>query len=400
MHWRALRPGRWWPRAATRDESGALLWPSIALAIGSVLPILGMPLLVGAMVDHWGFSASIAGYVTSVDLAGLFLGSVVTASVTRAFGRSTRVTAAVVICALSNLLCAFWHPLPALFALRFIAGVTAGMTYAYSLTLLARFPDAARGFALMVFWQVVANAVVIAVFPVIGSRFGPPGLFLTLALLLLGTLPAIFAVPQLRDREADTAPVLAALGDDGRQGSRGAAALCIGAVACVYVAIGCYWAYAERMGLAAGLTAPTVHTLLTAGVLLSTAACAAALRLARSFGQSRPLLSTLGVLTVLLLINAAHNDALMYVLTVVAFQACWNFIDIYQLGTLAEVEPSGRAVALVPAAQGLALAIGPAAGALALDLAHSYAAVLAVAAAAAALAALCYAIVYASRRCT
>ena len=55
-----------------------LVWAEIALAIGSVAPILGMPIIVGALQDGWGYSAAYAGYVTSVDLAGLLAGSVAT----------------------------------------------------------------------------------------------------------------------------------------------------------------------------------------------------------------------------------------------------------------------------------------------------------------------------------
>jgi len=42
----------------------------------------------------------------------------------------------------------------------------------------------------------------------------------------------------------------------------------------------------------------------------------------------------------------------------------WNPIDIYQLGTLGNIDPSGRYVAMVPAFQGSANALGPVIGGL------------------------------------
>jgi predicted MFS family arabinose efflux permease len=170
--------------------------------------------------------------------------------------------------------------------------------------------------------------------------------------------------------------------------------LCLGAVALVYVAIGSYWAYAERMGIAFDLSAGVVHQLLTASVLLSTIGCLAAFRLSRSVGQSRPLLGALALLSAVLLIHSGFPHPAMYVVTLGVMQMCWNLIDIFQLGTLAIVDPSGRAAALVPAAQGIALAAGPAAGGLALTAGHGYWAVLLLAGGAAALATLCYSIVY------
>ena len=171
-------------------------------------------------------------------------------------------------------------------------------------------------------------------------------------------------------------------------------ALCLGAVALVYVAIGSYWAYADRMGNAVGLSGGTVHHLLTASVLVSTIGCFAAYRLSRSVGQSRPLLGALALLAAVLLIHSGLPHPVMYVVTLGVMQMCWNFIDIFQLGTLAIVDPSGRGAALVPAAQGVALAAGPAAGGLALTVGGGYWAVLLLAGGAAALATVCYSIVY------
>jgi predicted MFS family arabinose efflux permease len=171
-------------------------------------------------------------------------------------------------------------------------------------------------------------------------------------------------------------------------------ALCLGAVALVYVAIGSYWAYAERMGITFGIPATLVHHLLTASVLLSTIGCLAAFRLSRSVGQSRPLLGALALLAVVLLVHSASPHPVMYVVTLIVMQMCWNFIDIFQLGTLAIVDPSGRGAALVPAAQGVALAAGPAAGGVALTVGGGYWAVLLLAGGAAALATACYSIVY------
>ncbi|MFI5250424.1 MAG: hypothetical protein ACHQTF_10650, partial [Gemmatimonadales bacterium] len=217
-------------------------------------------------------------------------------------------------------------------------------------------------------------------------------------------------VPRLpgRDPVAETDPAAAdgRAGHDPPQPGHGGAALAppiarvamsalgLGAVALVYLAIGSYWAYAERMGITFGLSATLVHQLLTASVLLSTVGCLAAFWLSRNVGQSRPLLVALGFFSVVLLVHSIAPHPVMYVVTLVVMQMCWNFIDIFQLGTLALVDPAGRAAALVPAAQGVALAAGPAAGGLALTAGGGYWAVLLLAGSAAALATLCYSIVY------
>src|SRR6267154_2384293 len=134
--------------------------------------------------------------------------------------------------------------------------------------------------------------------------------------------------------------------------------------------------------------------MLNAGVLLSAAACLSARAVARRIGQSRPLLLTLATLATTLVIHSMVPTPTMFVVTLAVLQLCWNFIDIFQLGTLAVLDPSGRAAALVPAAQGVALAAGPAAAGFVLGLGKGYSAVLLLAGFTSALAAVTYAVVH------
>ncbi len=55
-----------------------------------------------------------------------------------------------------------------------------------------------------------------------------------------------------------------------------------------------------------------------------------------------------------------------------AFNFCWIFVDIYQAATVANVDRSGRYVALLPAAQGIGNGFGPYLAAGVLSLAFGY----------------------------
>jgi predicted MFS family arabinose efflux permease len=396
-------------------RDGWEFWALVALSVGGVVQILGLPLIVGALEDHWGYTAAYSGYIASVDLAGLFAGSVTTSLWASRINWKRYVAAAIVLCIVMNVLCVWFHTLGILMVLRFGAGLASGVAYGSSLALMSRVQDTARGFSIVIFAQVVANAAVLGVFPVIDARWGPGGLFVAIAVVMAATAVVVPRLPG-RDPVAEPGTVVpdgwaghdppppgqAGAASPGRAGATEAppvtriamSGLCLGAVALVYVAIGSYWAYAERMGLAFHLSSDVVHHLLTASVLLSTIGCLAAFRLSRSVGQSRPLLGALALLSAVLLIHSGLPHPLMYVVTLGVMQICWNLIDIFQLGTLAIVDPSGRAAALVPAAQGIALAAGPAAGGVALTAGRGYWAVLLLSGGAAALATLCYSIVY------
>jgi predicted MFS family arabinose efflux permease len=364
-------------------------WPAISLAIGGVVPILGMPIIVEGLENHWFLSAAQAGYVTSIDLAGLFVGSSITSALALKVHWRAYLLAALLLASGLNACCMLHPALAWLWALRFGAGTASGAAYASSLALLSRSRDTAHAFSLMIFSQVVANALILAVFPIIDDAFGPAGLFAAVGAVLASTL---CVVPMLPGRLAR--PIVRHSGHQRSVSAPLLSSLCLSAVAFVYLAIGSYWAYAERMGQSAGIPAPWVHRLLSAGVLLSGLGCVAAFRLSRRMGQSRPLLIALGALAAVLLLNGAWRTPAVYVFTLATLQLCWNFIDIFQLGTLSAVDPSGRAAAFVPAAQGVGLAAGPAAGAMVLSLGHGYSTVLLTAGASATIAACCYTVVY------
>ena len=321
-------------------RDGWEFWALVALSIGGVVQILGLPLIVGALEDHWGFTAAYSGYITSVDLAGLFAGSVTTSMWASRINWKRYVAGAILLCIVLNVLCVWFHTLGILMVLRFGAGLASGVAYASSLALMSRVQDTARGFSIVIFAQVVANAAVLEVFPVIDAKWGPGGLFVTIAAVMAATAVIVPRLPG-RDPVAETDPVVADRGaGDGAAlpGPGGAvlprpitriamSALGLGAVALVYLAIGSYWAYAERMGIAFGLSAALVHQLLTASVLLSTLGCLAAFWLSRNVGQSRPLLVALGLFSAVLLVHSIAPHPAMYVVTLVVMQ---NVLELHR----------------------------------------------------------------------
>ncbi len=376
----------------TAPEQQVLVWAEIALAIGSVAPILGMPIIVGALQDGWGYTAEYAGYVTSIDLAGLLVGSVLTSWLARRLDWRWYVGGALTLSAAFNLLCAPFHSVVPLCCFRFAAGFASGATYASSLTLLSRNSEPARAFSFLILLQVLANAVVLGLFPLLNEHWGPAAIFVAIAGVLAASLSV---VPLLPGRDMTAATPSPARATQHRPLSVPLLpALCLMAVALFYVTIGSYWAYAERMGIGFGIPTKQIHWLLSAGVLLSAAACLSARAVSHRIGQSRALLIALTMLATALLIHGMLPTPTMFVITLAVLQLCWNFIDIFQLGTLAVLDPSGRAAALVPAAQGAALAAGPAAAGFVLGLGKGYTAVLLLAGLTAALAAVTYAVVH------
>ena len=61
-----------------------------------------------------------------------------------------------------------------------------------------------------------------------------------------------------------------------------------------------------------------------------------------------------------------------YICGVLVFFEVWSMASVYQLSTLTGIDPTGRHVALIPAAQGIGQSAGPFLAALLLDLQLSF----------------------------
>jgi MFS family permease len=348
-----------------------------------------MPVLVGALQDYWGYSASTAGYVSSAELLGMFMASVVTSALANRIRWRAFTATSLVLAVVLNLLSIFSRD-PAAFAIvRFAAGAAAGLAYAASLTLLSRTRDYTRSFALSVCAQVICNALILEAFPRLIARAGVPAAFVAIAAITLTSAVLVLRWFSSVENDRASGTVAIALSASDRSPA-GAWALCLISVAFFYVTIGGYWAYCERIGLTVGLSLRSIHRLLSVGVLLSAAGCLAALWLSRRVGQAIPLLLAVLVLAGFLATSGVVSSAAVYIATLGIVQVCWNFFDILQLGTLAQIEPSGRAAALVPAAQGFALAVGPSIAATVLRVGLGYRGVLILCAIFCVLAAACY----------
>ena len=89
-----------------------------------------------------------------------------------------------------------------------------------------------------------------------------------------------------------------------------------------------------------------------------------------------------------------NTVAVTFVAVLIIYQFVWNGVDIFQLGTLSNIDNSGRFCAPVPAAQGLGQTIGPSLAGYMVGLGFGYDAIMNLCAAAAICTSLIYAYVY------
>jgi predicted MFS family arabinose efflux permease len=131
------------------------------------------------------------------------------------------------------------------------------------------------------------------------------------------------------------------------------------AIIFTYINIGAYWTYIELSTVDSAASPDWVASMLWVSSVFSVIGCLFAVLLSNRYGLARPLLGTLVLQAgiVLMLVLGITNTTVA--ISMFMFNFCWIFVDIYQAATVANVDPSGHYLSLIPAAQGLGNFLGP-----------------------------------------
>ena len=303
----------------------------------------------------------------------------------------------IIIAMTANLASIYIDVFHALGLARATAGFGSGMIYAMGLGILATTQNTGRNFSILLFTQVSFGMIELNLFAYLAEHWGMPGIYLGIVAALLCAAALLPWLP--RANSVKTASVHAAGFIKPRKFLL-MPWLCLCAVFIFYISTSSFWSYIELIGRSGGLSAGFVTGSLTYTQVLSLLGCVLAGWLSSRIGQSRPLLVALLCATLAIYSLSLGITAVSFVAALCVFFLFWNAIDIYQLGTLSNMDHSGQFVAMVPAFQMTAGALGPALAAMLVEQQGDYQAVLLMAALGAACALLLYLYVYLRRRAT
>ena len=311
-------------------------------------------MLVGGVIDDFGFSEQQAGYIASLEGLGLVLASLVAALWIRRVSWVKMLAVALIATALLNLLSAQLNQFMPLLAVRFMAGFTGGSIFALTVAALGdnRHPDRAFGIA-----QVVQGAMMFFAFAGaahILAQWTVSGLFHMLA---APALLMLLALPRYPSAGAQRTAV---------RGAGGAAPnytrlIWIGLLASFlfFSNIFGFWAYIERIGQGAGLAIETIGLALGASQFAAIVGAGAAAIAGARYGRAAPLaLALIGQMLVLWLLVGQFTTFTFY-LGAGLFQALFVLANSYQLGVISKIDLKGNFLVLVTGFQGLGAAVGP-----------------------------------------
>ena len=384
------------PRTIHADDLRAIA-AAITLAVIGVAFFMAMPVVVGAWSDHAGFSDQEAGLLAAIDSGGAIAASLFVSWILKRVNWRLIAVSGIGIAITANLASVFADDFIQLALCRVLAGLGAGMIYALGLAALAATHHTGRNFSILLFTQVTFGMLEINLYPYLAEMGGMSGIYLGMAIAFAGSVFLVNWLPHsATEKTAQT--------DQTEPTASGAAGflpwLCLGAVFLFYISTGSFWAYVERIGRSGGLAAGTVTGALTYTQVLSLLGCVIAGWLSGRIGQSRPLIVSLMCAALAIFSLTLGITTFNFITALCVFFLFWNAIDIYQLGTLGNMDHSGRFAAMVPAFQMTAGSLGPAIAAWLLEWHGSYQPVLLMAASCTSMAMLLYIYVYLQLRAT
>lgn len=193
--------------------------------------------------------------------------------------------------------------------------------------------------------------------PPLLERFGLNGAYFLIAALALLVGFVAATLPEGRVARVDAPPVVT-------RETWLLASVVLVSILLFYTEQNAVYAYLERFGSAAGLTPQYIGFSLGIASLTGFAGAALIAWIGTRFGRVVPLLIGTALQLGCLALLAGQLNAATYLGGMAALTLAWNAQNPLQLGILAGVDPSGKALAVSATVTGIGLAIGPAAAAL------------------------------------
>jgi MFS transporter, DHA1 family, inner membrane transport protein len=338
---------------STRPSNRAL-WAAgalgiLATAVGAILPVL-----VGVWQKQAGLQVGQAGFVAATELFAQVAGTAVFLWASPRWTLRTIAVVGLCVMVVGNVATAVSVDFASLMAARAIGGAGGGVIRALCMMSLAKALSPGRAFAVYAGAQVGLAAVTTAFIPHFIETQGVRAPFLVLALASgLG-----FALCPLLPRYSPLPP--SAIRQRGLRSYPAAAVLAIIALFIFFAGQGALWTYLAPVGAYRSIPAAGVTEGLT---LLNFAGLAGALGVGAMAHRVNPriaLLTLLGmeIISIVGLFNV-HSSA-GFITAAGAFYFSWCASFPFQFTVIAHSDGSGRASAVVPAADGLGLAGGAA----------------------------------------
>lgn len=332
---------------------------STTVVISTVYPlgpaaIILMPMIVGGVVDDYGFSEQQAGMLASMEGMGLVIASIFAAFWIRKFSWTKALFVGLLLAAALNIVSANLSDFTGLTVTRFLAGFMGGTVLAVAVVALGDNLEPDRAFGIAQLMQGVMMFVAFAAAPGLLAAYSVSGLYYMLAAASLLMMLSLFWFP-------DQGVIRTETDEKSTQGNSNTLLLWLGLFSSFlfFINIFGFWAFIERIGQAVQLPIATIGFALGASQIAAIGGALAAALASDRYGRSLPLVIVLVGQSLVLWALAGKFGAVTFFIGVGVFQALFMVAVSYQMGAIAKIDIKGRYLVMMTAAQGLGAAFGP-----------------------------------------
>ena len=326
---------------------------AILLSCAGVFMVFGMPFFVGGLISELGFSQAQANLISSAEIAGMALSSLLGAAWIRRFNWRHIAMFGLLAVLGGNLVSCYVDNFQALVATRFITGLLGhGTAFALGVAAIGSTSQPDRNFGFTIASQVVMGALTALIVPKTIAIYGIAGMCAPAAIL---AVVAMAFMPRLATSGHTQIP-------DSNQSKRTGILILplLGLLVMIIwqMGVGPFFNNLVPYGISIQLDPSDIGTALFLSTGLSIIGPLTASALANKINRKIPVCIALTIQLLIILSFQGDITWIGFTIRAILFQTAWNFTGPFLMGMIANLDESGRYSVLIPASQLGGIALG------------------------------------------
>jgi|GEM_PF-310781 len=326
---------------------------AILLSCAGIFMVFGMPFFVGGLISELGFTQAQANLISSAEIAGMALSSLLGAAwIGRLNWRHVALFALFAVLA-GNLFSFYVENFQVLVATRFITGLVGhGTAFALGVAAIGNTSQPDRNFGFTIASQVAMGALTALIVPKTIAIYGIAGMCAPAAIL---AVVAMAFIPRLATSGHAQTP-------DSNQSKRTGILILplLGLLVMIIwqMGVGPFFNNLVPYGISIELDPSDIGTALFLSTGLSIIGPLTASALANKINRNVPVCIALTVQLLIILSFQGDITWIGFTVRAILFQTAWNFTGPFLMGMIANLDESGRYSVLIPASQLGGIALG------------------------------------------
>ena len=315
--------------------------------------VFGMPFFVGGIISELGFTQSQANLVSSAEIAGMSISSLMGIFWIARFGWRRIAYLALLVIVIGNLISSLVSDFQSLVMIRFLTGLFGhGVGFALGVAAIGSTHNPDKNFAYSVASQVVMGSLTALIVPATIAKYGIAGMCVPAIII---ALLAVFFINNLANGSKSIENNVV---ESNSSGILILPLLCLLVMIIWQMGVGPFFNNLVPFGLSINLDGDDIGKALFLSTGLSIIGPLTASAFAEKINRSVAICCALIVQIIIVLSFQGDLDWFGFTIRAILFQTSWNFVGPFLMGMVASVDETGKYSVLIPASQLGGISIG------------------------------------------